>query len=179
MPKTIDYFETAVALADGLEKRGLIPVLVGGMALVILGSQRITRDFDFLMSSQASAMADLVDVFYKNGFELVTKFNKDGGVQRTVDNARIAAIKLRSDLPDSLFFYHWEIRLKVDILLDFPLPAQDIARRATKIKIKSRLLRIASIEDLIRMKELAYADRHSAADATDLEFLKNLQSRQK
>ena len=170
----IDRSEILVALCEAFEKKGIQPILVGGIALVILGSQRVTKDIDFLVSQQGLSTDALVEAFYKNGFELVTKFNKDGEVQRTVDNRRVAAIKLRSDLPPSLFFFNWEIRLKVDILLDFPLPAQEIAHRATKIKIKSRLLRIASIEDLIRMKELAYADRHSAADATDLEFLKKL-----
>ena len=36
-----------------LEDRGFAPILVGGMALVVLGSQRVTRDFDFVVAAPA------------------------------------------------------------------------------------------------------------------------------
>jgi predicted nucleotidyltransferase len=171
------HLEKIVVLCEALEKMGLQPVLVGGIALVILGSQRVTKDFDFLVSRQGLSTDDLVEVFYKHHFELVTKFNKVGEVLRTIANPKIAAIKLRSGIPDSIFFFDWETRLKVDLLLDFPLPARDVARRATKVKIKPYLLRIASLEDLLRLKEMAYADRRSAADAQDLEFLNRMLQR--
>lgn len=169
-----DYIEEVGALAEALEKKGFQPVLVGGVALVILGSQRVTKDFDFLVSLQGLSAGDIVEVFYSRGFELVTKFNQQGEVVRTVDNPKVAAIKLKSDLPQSLFFFDWKTRLKVDLLLDFPLSAKDVALRANRVNIKSRSLRIASTEDLLRLKEIAYADRGSAADAQDVEFLKGL-----
>lgn len=174
MANTAGYIEEVGALVEALERKGFQPVLVGGIALVILGSQRVTKDFDFLVSLKGLSAGDLIEVFYGRGFELVTKFNPQGEVIRTVDNAKVAAIKLKSDLPQSLFFYHWETRLKIDLWLDFPLPAQELALRAHKVKIKSRSLRIASTEDLIRLKELAYADRKLVSDAQDIEFLKRL-----
>lgn len=172
MADKIDHLEKVVALSEALEKKGLQPVLVGGIALVILGSQRVTKDFDFLVSLQDVSVDDMVEIFYKHGFELVTKCSKEREVLRTVDNPRVAAIKLKSDLPDSLFFFDWKTRLKVDLLLDFPLAAKEVAGRANRIKIKSRSLRIASTEDLLRLKEIAYKDRRSASDAQDLEFLR-------
>ena len=42
------------------------------------------------------------------------------------------------------------------------------------LRIISNFLQAASPKDLFRMKELAYADRRSAADAQDLEFLNRL-----
>jgi hypothetical protein len=172
-----DYIEEIGGLAEALEKKGFQPVLVGGVALVILGSQRVTKDFDFLVSLQGLSGGDIVEVFYSRGLELVTKFNQQGEVVRTVDNPKVAAIKLQSDLPQSLFFFNWKTRLKVDLLLDFPLSAKEVASRADRVNVKSRSLRIASTEDLIRLKELAYADRKSAADAQDLEFLRKLLKR--
>ena len=173
-PDRIDHLEKIFALSEDLEKRGMVPVMVGGIALVILGSQRVTKDFDFLVSLKDLPVDEMVSVFYDHGFELVTKFNKEGEVVRTVDNPRVAALKLRSDLPDSLFFFNWGTRLKVDLLLDFPLPAREIAVRSDKVKIKGHSIRVASQSDLIRLKEIAYADRKSASDAQDLEFLKRL-----
>lgn len=174
MADKIELIEKVAALSEELARKGFRPVLVGGIALVILGSQRVTKDFDFLVSLQGLPVDDLVEVFYKHGFELVTKFNRQGEVARTVENPKVAAIKLKSDLPQSLFFFDWKTRLKVDLLLDFPLPAREVALRANKIKIRSRSLRIASAEDLLRLKELAYAARRSAADAQDVEFLRRL-----
>lgn len=174
MPDNTDILDKMLKVSDALEKKGIRHVLVGGVALLALGSLRFTKDVDFLVSPKDFPADDLVEVFYKHGFELVTKFNARHEVLRTVDNPRIAALKLKSDLPDSIFFFDWDTRLKIDLLLDFPVSAQEVIGRSSKIKIKSRSIRIASPEDLLRMKELAYADRHSAADAQDLEFLKRL-----
>ena len=44
MAKKSDHLEKVVALAADLEERGFEPILVGGIALVILGSQRVTKD---------------------------------------------------------------------------------------------------------------------------------------
>jgi hypothetical protein len=172
MARDTDPLKEIFPLLDALEEKGLTPVLVGGMALVVLGSQRITKDFDFLVSSLDPV--DLVKLVYRQAYELVTKFNKAGEVERTVDNPKVAAARLKLDKPRSLFFYNWKTGLRVDLLLDFPLPASDIADRSVKIGKKPRTLRVAAPEDLLRLKEIAYADRKSAADAQDLDFLRNL-----
>jgi len=74
-----------VRISAGLEAGGLEPVLVGGMALVVLGSRRVTRDFDFLISAPARPN-NLVEVMYRHGLQLVTKLDSNGGVRRTDGN---------------------------------------------------------------------------------------------
>ncbi|HVR84047.1 MAG TPA: nucleotidyl transferase AbiEii/AbiGii toxin family protein [Planctomycetota bacterium] len=173
MARDADPLGEFFPLVNALEQKGLQPVLVGGMALVILGSQRITKDFDLMVSS-TDLSQDLVEMIYRQGYQLVTKFNKAGEVERTIDNSTVAVARLRLDKPRSVFFYSWEKRLRVDLLLNFPLPTVNIAARAAKIGKRPRTLRVAAPEDLLHLKELAYADRKSAADAQDLEFLRNL-----
>jgi hypothetical protein len=173
MPPSAEPLEEIFPLLSDLEEKGLEPVLVGGMALVVLGSQRVTKDFDFLVSS-TDLSQDLVRVIYRRGYHLVSKFTKAGEVERTVDNPRVAAARLQLDKPRSVFFYNRKTGLRVDLLLDFPLPTRSIADRAAKIGKGSRTLRVAAPEDLLHLKEIAYADRKSAADAQDLEFLRNL-----
>lgn len=173
MANDVNPLEQIAPLANALEAGGFQPVLVGGMALVVLGSQRITRDFDFLVSSR-DVPPELIATIYRQGYELVTKFKPRGMVYRTIDNPNVAAARLKMDKPPSIFFFNWKSRLKVDLLLDFPLPARDVAGRAARIITKSGFVRVASPEDLLRLKEIAYADRKSATDAQDLEFLKNL-----
>ena len=48
-----DFLDQAAAIAKALRGLGFEPVLVGGMALVILGSRRVTRDFDFVIAQPA------------------------------------------------------------------------------------------------------------------------------
>lgn len=176
MAKRIDHLGKVLVLSGALEKGGFQPILVGGMALVILGSPRVTRDFDFLISLRNRTIPDLMVILYGHDLELVTKFTPQGEVLRTVDNPNVASLKVRSEAPRSLFFFDWSTRLKVDLLLDFPLPAGEVAGRSIKVKIRTRSFRIASKEDLLRLKEIAYGTRRSAVDAQDLAFLRGLGS---
>lgn len=173
MARSADPLTELFPLLSALEEQGLQPVLVGGMALVVLGSQRITKDFDLLVST-SELSTDLVERIYREGYELITRFNKAGEVQRSVDNPKVAAARLKLEKPRSVFFYDWKTGLRVDLLLDFPLPTRDIAERAAKMGKKPRTLRVAAPEDLLRLKEIAYADRKLASDAQDLEFLRKL-----
>ena len=166
------HLEAITALSDALQAEGFEPVLVGGMALVILGSPRVTKDFDFLVSTQGPPVETLVKTMYRHRLQLVTKLNPAGEVVRTVDNPRVAAAKVKADPPRSLYFFDGKTGLRVDLLLDFPLPSHAVAGRAARIRLKSGSLRVADPKDLLRLKEIAYADRKSAADAHDLDFLR-------
>jgi hypothetical protein len=141
------------------------------MALVILGSQRITRDFDFVIAAPGERLSDVVDVFYDRGFELISRLNDDGAVTATIDNRRVAAVRIRLDGPDSVFFFNRNTRLRIDLLLDFPIAAAALSEHATTVRVRSHALTVASEADLLRLKQIARADRDFAGDAQDIEFL--------
>src|SRR5262249_10734405 len=63
-----DHLEDVGAVSTALSHLGLTPVLVGGMALVILGSRRVTRDFDFVIAKPEQRLGDLVAMLYDRGF---------------------------------------------------------------------------------------------------------------
>lgn len=174
MAKTSDPIEEVGKIVQKLEDLGLQPVLIGGMALVILGSRRVTRDFDFLVSDKKEQIRLLTEIFYKRNLELTSRTDKDGNILQTIDNAKIAAIRIQLDAPKSVHFFNRKTGLKIDLLFDFPLAAKDLAARASIKKIGSYVFRIASRADLMKLKKIAYEDRHFAADAQDLEFLKKL-----
>lgn len=46
MDEGATHLESVGSVVGALTDLGLSPVLVGGMALVVLGSRRVTRDFD-------------------------------------------------------------------------------------------------------------------------------------
>jgi hypothetical protein len=166
-----ERLDGAGAVLEALRELGFNPVLVGGMALVILGSRRVTRDFDFLIEAPGERLADVVDVFYDRGFELVSRLDATGNVTATIDNRRVASIRIRADGPASVYFFNAATRLRIDLLFDFPLPARDVARAAVDMKILGHVFAVASPADLLRLKQIARAARAFAGDAQDIEFL--------
>lgn len=172
-----DHLADVETLADDLARAGFEPVLVGGMALVILGSQRITKDFDFLVAAPDASRPDLIRIMYRHRLELVTKLGPEGEVRRTVDSPRVAGARIGGSQLQRLFFYKDKTGLRVDLLLDHPLPARSVALRAAKVRLKTGHIAVASPEDLLRLKEIAHADRKSASDAQDLEFLRKILKR--
>jgi hypothetical protein len=169
-----DFLTTVGDLLNDLAPLGCEPTLVGGMALVTLGSPRVTRDFDFLVVEEAREENALVQVFYRHGFELASATDAHGNVIRTIDSRGAALARLRIDRPKSAYFYNRALGLRVDLLFDFPIPAREVRRRSTRKKIRSYSFHIASREDLIRMKEIAASDRDLSSDRQDLEFLKKV-----
>ncbi len=78
MPAGNDLIESVGSLVKELEKAGLDPTLVGGMALVLLGSQRVTRDFDFLLSgNEAAATLGLSMVLKTSPLSLSLEINSN------------------------------------------------------------------------------------------------------
>ena len=162
-----DVHDVIAALADG----GFEPILVGGMALVALGSQRVTRDFDFVVAAPGSRLQSLVEAFYDRGWELVSRLNDAGGVIATIDNPRVAGVRIRVDGPVSVFFFNHRTRLRIDLLFDFPIPAATLAAGATRVKVHSREFTIASEDDLLKLKRIAKKKRSNPGDAQDIAFL--------
>ena len=58
MPDPTDHLQAVGDIVQDLRALGLEPVLVGGMALVVLGSRRVTRDFDFVIVLPFPTLAD-------------------------------------------------------------------------------------------------------------------------
>ena len=165
------HLESVGSVVKALAGLGLEPVLVGGMALVVLGSRRVTRDFDFVVARPDAVLGRLLDVFYDRGLELASRIDAAGDVTATIAKRRVAAARLRLDAPASAYFLNPRTGLRIDLLFDFPLPAATLARRATSVKARSIVLRIASEADLLRLKRIARARRSSPGDAEDVAFL--------
>jgi hypothetical protein len=167
------YLESAAAVAADLRTLGLDPVLVGGMALVVLGSRRVTRDFDFVIRTPAERLPDVVDALYQRGFELASRLDDAGEVVATIRNRTVAMARLRIDKPASAYFFNPVTLLRIDLLFDFPVPAATLAARASRMKIAGHVFEIASEPDLLQLKRIAKAARSFPGDAQDIAFLES------
>src|SRR5438093_11995497 len=154
MPDPMDHLQAVGGIVQGLRALGLDPVLVGGMALVVLGSRRVTRDFDFVIAHPGDRLARTIGLFYDRGLELVSRLNEMGEVISTIAERKVAAIRLRLDAPASAYFFNAETGLRVDVLFDFPIPAAKLAEHATRIKIRTQVFDVASERDLLRLKRI-------------------------
>ena len=169
-----DHLDTVGEIVEGLRRLGLRPVLVGGMALVVLGSRRVTRDFDFLVKDPGDRRDDLLGQFYDRGIELASRLNENGDVVATIVNRTVAATRLRLDAPESVRFFNEQTGLRIDLLFDYPVRADEVARAATRVTIRSHRFEVASPADLLRLKRIARETRSFAGDAEDIAFLERL-----
>jgi hypothetical protein len=117
------------------------------------------------------AWEDVLAALYKSGYCLITRLNDDGSARRFVREESIARLKIRAENPDSLFFWQPEERFRLDVLLDFPLLASDILKRAGSTEIAGVTVFVAAREDLKIMKAMAIADRNRSGDREDYLFL--------
>ena len=172
MPEPAEHLEAIGELATALQELGLPPILVGGMALVVLGSRRVTRDFDFVIPAPGARLNDVVALLYDRGLELVARLNKDADVSATIASRRVAASCLRIDRPATAYFYNSRTGLRVDLLFDFPIAATTLAARATRVRIGGHFLHVASAPDLLELKRIAAANRQAPGDSEDIAYLK-------
>lgn len=172
-----NYLRDVGKIVHGLTQLGWQPVLIGGMALVVLGSRRVTRDFDFVVAKPGDGMGDVVDLFYSNGFELASKLDAEGNVVSTIDNQTVAKLRCDLDSPSSVYFYNHTTGLKIDLLFDFPISAERLLSKATKNKMDSHTLMIASKQHLLELKRMAQSSRKKPGDAEDILFLERLQKK--
>ena len=171
MAGPVDYLEEVGGISAALRDLGLEPILVGGMALVVLGSRRVTRDFDFVIAHPGERLDQAIDVLYDHGLELASRVNDRGEVISTITSRKVASIRLRLDAPASAYFFNAKTGLRVDLLFDFPIPAAELAKHATRTKIRAQVFTIASEQDLLRLKTIAKAARSAPGDAEDIAFL--------
>ena len=171
MAEPSGQLQTVGELIDDLRAIGLTPVLVGGMALVVRGSRRVTIDFDLVVAHPGDRLDRMLESLYGRGLELVSRLDDSGNVRATIDNRSVAGWRLRIDKPAGAYFYNAVTGLRVDLLFDFPVDAATLSSRATKTKIQSHAFAIASDEDLLALKRIAAAARTAPGDAEDIVFL--------
>ncbi|GEM_PF-1117445 len=158
------------------------PVLVGGKALALFGSPRLTFDTDIVIPAikDLAAARLLTRAMRKADFYYVNALDNNGTPTGWIDTSTVAAARIMIDKPDTLFFWNQDLEMRIDILLDFPLKTSRLLATAEdKMLDKTTTIKVASLKNLKKMKEIAFNDRKKSKDAQDLEFIAKIMKTRK
>ncbi len=147
------------------QKQKVKYVLVGGIAINLLGFLRSTADMDILVEMSNENLGKIVTILKKKGYR----------VKQPVDPMGIANEKTRYDWIHNkhmkAFNFYKEDELKeVDIIIESPLSYEDAKRNSLKIKIGDTVLPVISLDNLIKMKK----NTGRGIDKLDIEQLKKI-----
>lgn len=141
-------------------------VIVGGVAAVLHGSARVTRDLDVTFDTARDNLERLGKVLVAlrprlRGAEDVEGFVPDAGTLRNVE-----LLTLRTDLGD------------LDLLSSPPGAPRyrELAERAERYEIAGVTVAVAGVEDLLAMKRTAGRPK-DLADVAELEAILRLRNR--
>ena len=145
-------------------------VLVGGLAVNLLGFPRTTADMDILVEMSDTNIGKVVNILKKNGY----------CVKQPVDPMLIANKKIREDWIKNknlkaFNFYKYDELKEVDIILQSPVSYAEAKKNAVKINDGDMTLSVISIKDLIKMKKKAGRD----LDKLDIGVLENIKKMRK
>ena len=140
-------------------------VIVGGLAMNLLGSLRTTGDIDILVEMSDKNLTKVVKILIKNGFL----------VKQPVDPIDFANDKIRENWiknkhMKAFNFYKDEGLQEVDIIIESPVSYQDARNSMVKIRCGDLVFPVISIENLIKMKKKA----NRPIDRIDVEELKKI-----
>ena len=155
------------------QKQRIKYVLVGGMALNILGSMRSTADMDILVEMSDQNLKKVIKILIKNGYK----------VKQPVDPMGMADQVTRRDWIQNkhmkAFNFYKDQELKeVDIIIETPVPYEKARKTAPTVKCGRLTLPVISIEHLITMKKKSNRPVDKL-DIQDLKRIKTLRERRK
>jgi predicted nucleotidyltransferase len=143
-------------------------VIVGGVAASLHGSPRVTFDLDVVPSLEPDSWVAVVDLLWSMGArpripEPLERIRDVEQVRRWQEEKGMLALNFRT--PDG--------STEVDLLVSEGDRIEDLRQRAVKIVIDGRTFFVASIDDLIAMKQQAGRPQ----DLLDVSHLQDIKRR--
>ncbi len=152
---------------EALERAGVRYVVVGGLAVVMHGHPRFTADLDLAIDLSSDEAARAVGALTALGLRPRAPVNP---ADLADPIARAAWVETKGMTVLSFWDPDRPLRV-VDVFVENPIPFDELRRHAETAELGSTSVRIASIPDLIRMKEIAGRpqDREDIAALTEIE----------
>jgi len=133
---------------QAFQKQKVKYILVGGIAVNLLGATRSTVDLDILVEMSDDNLKKILEILKNQGYR----------VKQPVDPMKITDKRTREDwiekkLMKALNFYKEGELKEVDIIIESPVSFEEAERNIVHIKIDDLKLPVISIDDLIKMKK--------------------------
>lgn len=154
-----------VEVLNAFQKQKVKYLIVGGIAMNLLGSMRATSDLDILVEMSNENLENIVRILKKLGYK----------VKQPVDPMKIADESIRKDWiknkhMKAFNFYKDEEFKEVDIIIESPVSYDDAKNNIVKIKVGKQIIQVISIDNLIKMKKKT----NRAVDKMDINELKRI-----
>lgn len=151
---------------DALNAAGARYVVVGGFAAVLHGFARLTADIDIIVDLAPSEAMKAITALEALGFQSRTPVDPRSFAEA---DQRKSWIVDKGTRVFSMFDPSNPLR-EVDLFIEHPMPFSELWARSEVVSVGSTGVRVASIEDLIRLKRLAGRPK----DLQDVEALERI-----
>lgn len=138
-------------LFDALDAARVRYVVVGGVATVLHGFARLTADVDLVVDLSPDEARKAVDTLLALGLRARAPVDARGFADPALRREWIESKGMR-------VFSFWdpaEPMREVDLFVEHPIPFEELWDRSEIVDLGRTKVRIASIPDLIRLKEIA------------------------
>jgi len=147
------------------QKQKVKYVIVGGIAVNLLGSLRGTADMDILVEMNDANLRKVVGILQKKGYRVKQPVDPMG-----IADARIRHEWVHAKHMKAFNFYKRDELKEVDIIIKSPVSFLEARKSAVRIKIDNITLPVISIDNLIKMKKKT----GRGVDRLDIEELKKI-----
>lgn len=139
------YFE----VIEALTRNKIRFLIVGGLAVNLHGVPRVTQDIDIIASKDTTQILKMIDVLQQLGYISRIPVDPTG----LADPEKVKDWKENKNMK-AFSFYHSKDNYKViDIVIDCPFDFESAYNRRVEFKVNDTSVPVASIDDIITMKQ--------------------------
>ncbi|MCR4336453.1 MAG: nucleotidyltransferase family protein [Candidatus Omnitrophica bacterium] len=147
------------------QKQKVKYVIVGGLAMNLLGTYRSTTDLDILIEMSDANLAKVVKILKAKGYVVKQPVDPMGIAQKSIREDWIKNKNMRA-----FNFYKDQEMKEVDLIIESPVSYQEAQADSIKIKVEDMKLPVISVNHLIKMKKVS----GRPIDQWDIDALKKL-----
>ena len=152
-------------------EEGIRYLVVGWLAMNLLGVPRATYDIDILIDLEDDNIHALMNLMKEWGFKPKIPVNAMDFADRSKRDEWIVTKNMKAF---NLVNAKWALS-EIDIIIDAPVAYLEARKRSKKISVQGVSIPVISIDDLIKMKHAAGRE----LDKADIQYLKKVKNGKK
>jgi hypothetical protein len=126
-------------------------IVVGGVAAVMQGVERVTYDLDLVIELTPESCTKAIDTLLEIGYQAKIPADPHGFADSKIRESWVRDKNM-------MVFSFWDTtqrRAEVDIFVSYPLDFEEMWTEAVKISIEDQVIRLATPLHLVKMKRVA------------------------